>query len=175
MKKNLGFTSFEFYFVMSVIGVIVLVGLQRYLQLGEETKRLNVEMLSHYFSASVYNHHARWIMAQEENRASLEVDGNKIQFSPQGWPLALVTNKPMLKVASVSGCLSLWNSFLQNPPSISYEGGDAYGTRTYHLSISPEANCRFEFITKHPTEYYFDYNPVSGAVIFHSPTITKNS
>lgn len=176
MKKNLGFTSFEFYFVMSVIGLIVLVGLQRYLQLAEETKGLKVEILSHYFSASVYNHHARWLMAQQqENKLLMTIDGVDIQFSKGGWPLAVVTNKPLVNGPTVSGCLSLWNSFLQNPPAVSYEGGDAYGTRAYHLSLSPEANCRFEFITKHPNEFYFDYDPASGKVIFHSPSITKNS
>jgi hypothetical protein len=177
MKKNLGFTSFEFYFVMSAIGLVVLVGLQRYLQLAEETQRFSFEVIAKHFNASVYNHHARWIMAQQQQTkvSELTVENIKIQFSPQGWPVSIAAQEPEPKIASLKGCLSLWNNLLQNPPSISYEGGDAYGTRAYHLSFSPEANCRFEFITDYPAEFYFDYEPLSGKVMFHSPPLTKSN
>ena len=180
MKKMLGFTSFEFYFVMSVIGIIVLVAMQRYLQLAEETKRLSFEVVAKHFNASVYNHHARWIMAQQQIKTfRLEVDGLDIQFSPQGWPLAANNNTKVSDVSLVS-CLSLWNNLLQNPPSISYEGGDPYGSRAYHLEVLhlevlPERSCRFEMVTERPSEFYFDYMPFSGKVIFHSPPITKNN
>lgn len=175
MKKNLGFTSFEFYFVISVIGLIVLVGLQRYLQLAEETQRFSFEIIAKNFSTSVYNHHARWIMAQQQTKVSeLTVENVNIQFSPQGWPLSVVTNEPSIAVVSLKGCLSLWNNLLQNPPSVSYEGGDPYKSRAYHLSLSPEGNCHFEFITRHANEFYFEYDPLSGKVMFHSPPITKN-
>ena len=52
MKKTLGFTSFEFYFVLSVIGIIVLVAMQRYVYLAEETKRLSFEVVAKHFNAS---------------------------------------------------------------------------------------------------------------------------
>lgn len=177
MKKNLGFTSFEFYFVMSIIGIIVLVAMQRYLQLAEETRRLSFEVVAKHFNASVYNHHARWIMAQQQTKTfRLDVDGLDIQFSLQGWPLAVITNKSQTSGVSVASCLSLWNNLLQNPPSISYDGGDPYGSRIYHLSLSHEANtCRFELITEHSEEFYFEYAPLSGSVTFHTPPITKNN
>jgi hypothetical protein len=176
MKKMLGFTSFEFYFVISVIGIIVLVAMQRYSQLAEETKRLSFEVVAKHFNASVYNHHARWIMAQQQTKIFLlNIEGLDIQFTAQGWPSAVVTEKPLLPVVSIASCLSLWNNLLQNPPSISYDGGDPYGSRIYHLSVSREGACRFELITESPGEFYFEYAPLSGRVIFHSLPITKNN
>ena len=176
MKKMLGFTSFEFYFVMSVIGIIVLVAMQRYLQLAEETKRLSFEVVAKHFNGSVYNHHARWIMAQQQAKTfRLEVDGADIHFSPQGWALAVINNNTKISDVPLVSCLSLWNNLLQNPPSISFEGGDPYGSRTYHLEVLPEGGCRFELVTERPNEFYFDYMPFSGKVIFHSPPITKNN
>jgi MSHA pilin protein MshB len=176
MKKTLGFTSFEFYFVMSVIGIIVLVAMQRYLQLAEETKRLSFEVVAKHFNASVYNHHARWIMAQQQTKTfRLEVDGLDIQFSPQGWALAVINNNTKISDVSLASCLSLWNNLLQNPPSISYDGGDPYGSRAYHLSVPQEGACRYELITEYPGEFYFEYAPLSGRIIFHTPPITKNN
>ncbi len=176
MKKTLGFTSFEFYFVMSVIGIIVLVATQRYLQLAEETKRLSFEVVAKHFNASVYNHHARWLIAQKQTKVfQLDVDGLDVQFSPQGWALAVANNNTQTSDVSSASCLSLWNNLLQNPPSISYEGGDPYGSRVYHLEILPEGGCRFELVTARPKEFYFDYMPFSGKVIFHSPPIAINN
>ena len=177
MKKMLGFTSFEFYFVLSVIGIIVLVGMQRYLYLAEETRRLSFEVVAKHFNASVYNYHARWIMAQQQTKTfQLSIDGLAIQFSSQGWPLAVAAEKPLSPVVSVASCLSLWNNLLQNPPSISSAGGDPYGSRIYHLSVSPEVNsCRFELITEHSEQFYFEYSPLSGGVVFHAPPITENN
>ena len=176
MKKNLGFTSFEFYFVMSVIGIIVLVAMQRYVQLAEETRRLSFEVVAKHFNAAVYNNHARWIVAQQHTKTfRLKLDGVDIQFSPQGWPLAVLTNEPMVAGVSVNSCLSLWQSLLQNPPSISYYGGDPYGSRHYHLSLSLENACRFELITEQPGQFYFEYAPYFGKVLFFTPPITKNN
>lgn len=175
MRKNLGFTRFEFYLVVSAIGLIVLAGLQRYSLLAEETKRLTFEALAKNFSAAVYNHHARWIMAQQlEKTSQINTDGVELYFSEQGWPLAVVSKNAVPVPPAVKNCLSLWKNLLQNSPSISYNGGSAYGSSAYHLSLTPEANCRFELTTKVPQEYYFDYAPVDGNVTIHSLPATKN-
>jgi hypothetical protein len=176
MKKMLGFTSFEFYFVLSVIGIIMMVAMQRYLHLAEETRRLSFEVVAKNFNAAVYNHHTRWIMAQQQTKVfQLNIDNLDILFTPQGWPLAVVTEKQLSPGTSVASCLSLWDNLLQNPPSISSDGGDAYGSRVYHLSVSQEGACRYELITESPSEFYFEYAPLSGRIIFHTPPITKNN
>lgn len=176
MKKSLGFTSFEFYFVMSIIGIIVLVAAQRYVQLAEEAKRLGVEVLAKHFSAAVYNHHARWIMAQSQTSTRhLIIDGVDVLFSRDGWPIAIAAGEGLGSEVSTTSCLSLWNHLLQSPPSISVEGHEPYGSHAYHLSLPQAASCRFELVGNRPSGYYFDYTPVSGEVVFHSLPITKNN
>lgn len=175
MKKMLGFTSFEFYFVMSVIGIIALVAMQRYLQLAGETKRLGFEVVAKHFNASVYNYHARWIMAQSQaSTHQLQVDGFNILFSTEGWPLAIMTGEPLKYEVSTNSCLGLWHNLLQNPPSISSEGED-YGTHAYHLSLPQAGTCRFEMVSEPRGTFYFEYAPVSGHVIFYMPSSTKNN
>lgn len=176
MKKSLGFTSFEFYFVVAAIGLVLIVGIQRYYRLAEETQRLSFEILAQNFSAAVYNHRVRWIMAQQapEKNYQIVVDNTIIQFSPQGWPIAVVTNPSKVSQATLSGCLSLWNAFLQNPPAISFSGGDPYGSRAYHASVTREGKCHFELIA--PSKgFYFEYSPLSGQVNTYTLPITKNS
>lgn len=176
MKKMLGFTSFEFYFVMSIIGIIVLIATQRYLQLAEETKRLSVEVVAKHFSAAVYNHHTRWIMAQSQSSTrQLNIDGLNVLFSSDGWPLAIAAHEPLPSAVSTTSCLSLWNHLLQNPPSISSEGHGVYGSQAYHLSLPQVGSCRFELVSQQPGEFYFEYEPLSGRVIFHTLPITKNN
>ena len=177
MRKNLGFTRFEFYFVIATVGLIISVGIQRYLQLAEETKRLNFEVIAKNFNAAVYNHHARWIMAQQQktNISELNIDGFKFQFSALGWPLSITAQGATEKPDSIKNCLSLWNNLLLSPPSISYNSGTSSRAFTYHLSLTPEGNCRFELITDQPQEYYFDYAPTNGKVTIYTPSITKNS
>lgn len=173
MKKSLGFSSFEFYFVVSVIGLILIVGIQRYFRLAEETQRLSFEILANNFSAVVYNHRARWLMAQQspEKIKQLEIDNTIVQFSAQGWPLAV--DGASSEQPSISTCLSLWNGFLQNPPAISFVGGEPYGSRQYHLSLTPDGKCHFESVR--PKGFYFDYSPVSGQVKIYTLPIAKNS
>ena len=169
MKKNLGFTSFEFYFVMAAIGFVVMIGIQRYLGLAEETNRYSFEIAARNFNAAVYNYHARWMMARkdQQNKFKLNIDGKDILFSARGWPLA-VTNIDSDQI-SLSSCLSLWENFLQNPPKVSYKDGDPYGTRTYHLNLPKPDTCRFEFVSDKSKEFYLDYLPLSGDVIINIP------
>lgn len=173
MKKQHGFTSFEFYLAVIIIGVIVLVGIQRYFRLAEQTQRLSFEIVAQHFSASVYSLHAQWILArQKQAQADLVlVDSVAIEFTPEGWPLAAAAEISTDQLVSVRGCLALWQTLLQNPPAISFEGGDAYGSRAYHLSLTPDAKCHFEFISDHPNDYYFDYSPQTGQVAMHSPPV----
>ena len=175
MKKNLGFTRFEFYFVISAISIITLFAIQRYLTLAEETRHFSVEMIVRNFSAVIYNHHARWIMAQQNqsDASQLNIDGVDIQFSQTGWPVAVLAQKNIVSELSITSCLSLWQNFLQNPPLISVSS-DAYGTQAYHLSLPKADTCRYEFVNAQPNEFYVDYKPISGEFIFHTlPFIQK--
>jgi hypothetical protein len=169
MKQNFGFTRFEFFFVMAAIGLILLVGVQRYSKMINETKNSSFEIVSKHFSASAYNYHARWVTAQADvgKNAVLDIEQVKVTFSASGWPIAIGGDESGL--VSLTSCMSLWNHFLQNAPTVSFEGGYSYRSRPYHLRVMGSVVCRFEFITDHPNEFYFDYAPFTGNFNSHSP------
>lgn len=190
MKSWRGFSSFEFYFAVSVIGIVVLFGVQRYLQLGEQAKRSAFEILSQNFNTSIYNLHAYWILAQgrSESKNVVPVQGMLIYFSETGWPISAVQGSAaslgdsetaqlnrLAPTVSLTTCKSLWYGLLQNPALLSYEGGDSYGTHPYHLSLTQDRRCRFELVGGMPGSYYFDYSIITGQISLHLPAITKDS
>ncbi|RYY75995.1 MAG: hypothetical protein EOO52_00225 [Gammaproteobacteria bacterium] len=168
MNKHLGLTRFEFFFVMSAIGILMLVALGRYQALAEETRRVSFEVIVNNFSAAIYNHHARWITAQQSQQdgSSLVIDGHHIYFSPTGWPIAALVENNIVNPLSITTCLSLWQHLLQNPPLISFTGGDAYGTQKYHLSLIENKICRYEYVSDPPQKLFLDYQPTNGKIVF---------
>lgn len=187
MKDARGFSSFEFYFTVSIIGIVVLFGIQRYLKLAEETRRFAFEVLAQHFNTSVYNLHAYWTLEQNRSGQAMvvPVQGMMIYFSDTGWPIAAIQpsedqnrqeqspQKMRAPAVTLASCRSLWFGLLQNPAALSYEGGDAYGSRAYHLSLTADRHCRFEFLGDKPGAYYFDYSPLMGQMNLHLPPITK--
>ena len=184
MHNTLGFTKFEFYFVMIVIGLVVLVGVHRYVQLTEQVQRFSFEVLAKHFSTAVYNARLQWLIRHPEklNKNIVDLGGVTIQMSGKGWPLSAtnkavinktVVNSNPVSAVSVHSCHQLWLNLLQNPKPISYAGGDAFGSRTYHLIVTPTGNCRYHLYSDKSNQYYFDYLPDTGQVIIHTPAENK--
>lgn len=169
MKKNLGFSSFEFYFVVAVVGVIFLFGIQRYNKLAQETHRLSFELLTQNFSAAVYTYHARWIASQQmtEPNALLEVDNKEILFSGEGWPIGVDLKDSSSSKITSSGCLSLWLGLLQNAPAISVAAANSSDIYPYRLTLTGEGSCRYEWTAPDKRRFYFEYSPIKGSVNSH--------
>ncbi|MFO1388073.1 hypothetical protein [Cellvibrio sp.] len=165
MKKSLGFSSFEFYFVMSIIGVILLVGFHRYNRLADETRRLSFEVLAQNFSAAVQSQHAHWIISQQRigSDSLLDVENRRVQFSPDGWPIGVDLADYGSAQITLSGCFSLWVAFLQNAPAISVRGANPPPKESYRLALSNDGQCRYIW-TLAEQELHFDYSPVTGVV-----------
>lgn len=182
MKKNLGFSSFEFYFVALVIGLILIVGIHRYNKLIEETQQLSVEILAQNFSAAVYSYRARWVLAQQTAQIpnQLLIDKLLIDFSYDGWPLAIGVGEVAAQKVSVTTCLSLWNGFLQNPPTISSvleqpSEKPSGKPPQYRLTVIDNNRCHYELVQPEPKGFYFEYSPASGQVKSFPSSIAKNS
>ncbi len=170
-----GFTSFEFYFVMVVISLLVVVGIQRYLQLAEQIQRFSFETLAKNFSTSVTNAHSQWFIRHQEqsNENIVDLAGVNIQMSEQGWPMSVV-GISSVQVSSLQSCHQLWMHLLQDAKPISYDGGDAFGSHPYHLSLSEEGKCRYQLIVDKSIQVFFDYFQDTGQVVIHNSIDQKN-
>lgn len=163
---------FEFLLVIAIIGVIVLLGISRYLELGRETQRLGFELLAHNFTASVAGARAQWLIQGTQSGATqyLDVDGVRLYMSEQGWP-ARVHDKVDAVGTDVTAkdCLTLWQTLLRNPAQASVDGEEVRGTQRYHISLQGAGICRYELVTGLPGNHYFDYFPSDGSVSINMP------
>lgn len=170
------FRMFEFFLVAAVIGVIALMGISRYLDLGRETRRIGFELLSHHFTTAVANARVHWLIqgVQGGSREFLEGDGAHLYMSPAGWPASTenkITSVP--QDLTPDDCLDLWFELLQNPMQASLEGKEPRGERRYHISLLERGICRYELVTREYNSHYFDYSPADGRVSLRVPTNEK--
>lgn len=167
---------FEFFIVAAVIGVVALVGISRYLDLGRETRRIGFELLSHHFTTAVANARVHWLIqgVQGGSREFLVRDESHLYMSPAGWPAS--NERKMISVTkdlTPDDCLYLWLELLQNPMQASLEGKEARGERRYHISLVKPGVCRYELVTSEYNSHYFDYSPADGRVRLKVPTNGK--
>jgi len=167
---------YEFLLVTAVIGVVALVGIDRYLELGRDTRRMGFELLAHHFTTAVAGVRVQWLIqkAQTGERRFIELDGSRIFFSPAGWPAGIDQDFVSVKDDLVAAdCLKLWQVLLQNPSPASLEGTQVRGSRRYHIRLPAPGICRYELVTRVTGSLYFDYSPVSGQIIITVPTENK--
>lgn len=177
MQTRRGFRLFELLLVITVVGVVVLVGISRYLDLGRETRRMGFELLAHNFTTAAANAHVHWLIQRSGGgaRDHIEHETTRIYMSATGWPvsaLALVNAGGNL---TASDCFSLWQALLQNPPQASLDGESPRGQRRYHVSVIEPRTCRYELVTRELNSHSFHYFPDSGQVLIHVPTHKKIS
>lgn len=186
-----GFRMFEFLLVVCIFGVIVLVGVSRYLELGRETRRLGFELLAHHYTTAVAGVRARWLIQGGSHPSvefnGVEFEGIHVRLSPEGWPIDAEhpteknSEESSEKTNGVEGdqssarCLRLWRALLQNPMPASLEGGEQRGERRYHITEVDRYVCRYELVTKESGPYYFDYSAKTGQVLIQVPPQEKIS
>lgn len=180
MTAGRGFRVFEFLVVSVIIGVLVLVAINRYEALGRETRRLGFELLAHNFTAAVAGVRAHWFIQGQPKVTS--VDGEQILMSTTGWPSGIVTRAATRALVTqrantnlnanqkqVEICWQLWETLLQNPSPTTLEGQQQRGEQRYHISWVENEFCRYELVTKRLNSHYFDYSPKTGQVLLHVP------
>lgn len=170
MTTRRGFRLFEFLLVTVIFGIIVLFAVNRFEELGRETRRLGFELLAHNFTTAVAGVRTRWLIQGQPEVVVLE--GWDLRMSPEGWPLA-TTSATEQGLEQGAACLSLWQTLFQNPQPATVEGSQLRGERRYHIRGLNNEFCRYELVTKERESHYFDYTAKTGQVLIHVPLQKK--
>lgn len=167
---------FELLLVITIFGVIVLVGVSRYLDLGRETRRMGFELLAHNFTTAVASVRVQWLL-QGRTHTELQFEETRFWFSPTGWPLNATDDsiESVFGDQPASRCLHLWQALLLNPMQATLAGSEERGQRRYHIRLIDADTCRYELVTKETESYYFDYSSVTGQVLIQIPVHQKVS
>lgn len=188
---------YEFFIVAVVIGLVMLVGIDRYLELGRETRRIGFELLAHHFATAVAGVRVQWLLNKTharnrgETNSHVELNGFRFYMSEGGWPAQVVHDEEKKDSEdnrqkdeqqedeqqevqlTAADCLKLWQALLQNPPQASVEGMQARGSQRYHIRLLEDGICRYERVFKGVNNIYFDYASSNGQVTINGPTHTQ--
>jgi MSHA pilin protein MshB len=185
---------YEFFIVAVVIGLITLVAIDRYLELGRETRRIGFELLAHHFATAVAGVRVQWLLNKThagnrgETNSQVELDGFRFYMNEGGWPAQVAhdeekkdsqdngqKNEQQEVQLTAAGCLKLWQALLQNSPQASVEGMQARGSQRYHIRLLEEGVCRYERVFKGVNNIYFDYASSNGQVTINGPAHTQGT
>lgn len=174
MTNQGGWSRFEGLIVVSAIGLVVLVGISRYLDLARDSRRVGFELLAHNFTVAVAMTRVQWLLKiSSHGQEGYLVAGDKnIYVNAEGWPVGL---EPLRSENRANGkipvrqCYDLWQAMLQNPEPATLEGRDTRGKRRFHISSVGKEACRYELVTKERGSHFFDYFPRTGQIIINLP------
>lgn len=189
MLKQRGWSRFEWLIVVSAIGLVLLIGIARYLDLARESRRVGFELLAHNFTAAIAMTRAQWLVKNsgEKRENVLDLGEKIIYFNAEGWPVAAkqvassialedekledekLGEKKLENENLVRQCYELWQVMLQNPEPATLEGKSDWGQRRYHIASLGKGVCRYQLVTKKQNSHFFDYFLHNGQVLITVP------
>lgn len=168
---------FEWFVVATVIAIIALALLSRYLLIADDVRVLRFEMLSHRFMTSAANARVEYLAAslKQPNRVTgknIVIAGRRVFFSPQGWPVSVAGPIESDYQPDDADCFQLWNLLLQNPAPVlsgnvmkEQTGGEnepLFSGQEYQV-IAKGLACRYLLVNG---KAFFDYYPLEGRLLF---------
>ncbi len=158
---------FEWFVVATVIAIVSAAALGRYLLMAEDTRTLRLEIISHRLVTAAANARAEFLVRgssahQDRAQQAVLIAGQRVYFSPQGWPVTVTAPISEGFRLSDADCIALWNLLLQNPPKLNTSSQRA-GRAEYAVSAGNSV-CRFQM---RKGGAFFDYYPLEGRVIFN--------
>ncbi|PKI13155.1 prepilin-type N-terminal cleavage/methylation domain-containing protein [Colwellia sp. 12G3] len=200
--KQTGFTLIELVIVVVILGFLAATAIPKFVDLTEQAKQANIEGMAGGFATGVSLARSQWeaeARPKDTNNINMvNYDGTIVYLtsedrtsSPTISPGYIVgTNSGAginAKTMAIADCISVWNSLLQQPPSlassvadINADGGFRYlanvtgsGSSTlchYHLKETLSRNSTGAYIAPSPlTEVgnSFTYQPANSSVIIY--------
>lgn len=168
---------FEWFVVATVIAIIALAVLSRYLLIADDVRVLRFEMLSHRFMTSAANARVEYLVASLKQpnvaaRKNIVIAGRRVFFSSQGWPVSVAGPIEGDYQPDDADCFQLWNLLLQNPAPVVQGNGageqtegdkETFFSGQEYQVIAKDFACRYLLVSG---KAFFDYYPLEGRLLF---------
>jgi len=202
MRKDAGFTLIELVIVVVILGFLAATAIPKFVDLTEQAKKANIEGMAVGFATGVSLARSQWeAEARPKDTAGINMvnyDGTVVYLtsedrnsSPAISPGYIVgTNSAAginSKSMSISDCISVWNSLLQQPPLVASSvtdinanssfrylanvaGSGATTLCHYHLKETLARDSSGTYIAPSPLTTVgnsFSYQPANSSVIIY--------
>ncbi|MBW8189443.1 prepilin-type N-terminal cleavage/methylation domain-containing protein [Neiella marina] len=186
-----GFSLIELVIVVTILGLLAVTALPRFLDVTEEAQIANIEGMAGGFATGVSLVRAQWEAEGRPQEGSGDSAVNSVVYDGQLMYLTSElagTSSPGYPVNSGSGntdtsitmdttrCMRVWNSILQNPATVTDTIGEAADNRyfasveagdcVYHLTQTLERDSSGNYTAPDGTDdgNNFVYSPGFGSV-----------
>ncbi|BAJ00776.1 type II secretion system protein [Shewanella violacea] len=180
-NKELGFTLIELLVVIIVLGILALVANVKFVDFRRDGEIASVKTLAASFKQSLTFAHTKWQITGGSGAMNdlAGFAGGVLDINSQGYPIGIDKRNPMGAPNNIGrgkqGCVSLWNTLLTDPPSISLaeiDNGSDFQAYRHKAETNPDAQsqCTYVLRTLGDTQGYQDadivinYNSVTGRV-----------
>jgi len=185
-SKQSGFSLIELIIVVTILGLLAVTALPRFLDVTEEAEIANIEGMAGGFATGVSLVRAQW---EAEGRPTVSgensvwYDGVRLYLTEEdrdnnvapGYPLGVSAG--LNTTMSAATCASVWDGLLQNPPSLTsviaaagdnrYFAGVNGGDCVFYLARTLTQDTDGNFVNpggSTTTGNNFTYDPETGRV-----------
>ncbi|AZG35115.1 MULTISPECIES: prepilin-type N-terminal cleavage/methylation domain-containing protein [Shewanella] len=158
---NNGFTLIELVVVIIILGIIAIIALPRFVDLGQDARIASVKTTGGAFSSAITLAHIKWAAmgysGPADNLAIFsqagtdgELDMNQWGYPAQNYP----PYEASPRLNNVNDCLSVWPTLLQDGPSVSSSANK--DTSDYQAQYINPDQCRYYFNLLPLISIYYD-------------------
>lgn len=185
-KQNSGFTLIELVVVIIILGILAVVALPKFINLGDDADRAIVKGTAGTLKEGVNLAHAAWVAkGASGSMENVEIYGNdyehSIDFNKYGWPAQhyFYDDVAGTHLDNKDDCVSVWQQIMQKPgPTVST---DKQQNTDYHATFvdpsntqkdeHPDGSCIYRY-NKQP-KYSITYDSITGHVSTNFETPAK--
>lgn len=184
VSKNKGFTLIELVIVVVILGFLAATAIPKFIDLTEQAKQANIEGMAGGFATGVSLARSQWEAEARPKDSSginlVDYDGTTVYLTSEDSgsisPGYIVGTESTHGIngadqgLDVTDCIAIWNSLLQQPPTVASSVSDINGDDSYRYLASIDSSgastlCYYhlkESLTRDNTGDYSTPSPLDG-------------